>query len=147
MSQPVHSNALNVHLQPQPEWLIDDQGRVFDSRSATLRNNLNAWHAGDALADYTVRNMGFVALGWLGTPARAALHLRLRPSHVARATMAGLLTWLDNHPARRVMLTWSNGRTWQSEVLGDGATARAKLARLASIDLLPNDPCAQPTSV
>jgi hypothetical protein len=116
-----------------PQWLIDDAGRLFDSQSATLRHALNAWHTGDAFADYTVRNMGFIGVGWVGTPARAALHVQLRPSHVTPAAVTGLVRWLQQHRARRVMLTWFDGGTWQSEVLGDGATARLKLSALAQL--------------
>jgi hypothetical protein len=140
MSVLVRHRALPLQVAPQPHWLIDDEGQIFDSRSAELRTRLNAWHTGDGLLDYTVRNLGFIDVAWLGSPGRAALHIRLRPQHTPQVAIAGLLRWLAQYPARRVMLTWFDGRAWHSEVLGDGAMARTKLASLAK---LPLDPAAE----
>lgn len=95
-----------------PLILFDDQGRVWDSRSASLRAALETRLSGQDLADFCVRNLGFVAAkqGDFGD------QVWLRPSHVAAVALAAVLSWLADRKSARISVACSGDRRWLHEI-------------------------------
>jgi hypothetical protein len=108
--------------------LIDDGGSILDSRSPQLRAALHGLHLGEHFVDYAIRNLGFIAAIESGT----AVQLRLRPAVVSQHAMCGLLYWLGDRRPERVMLATLDAGGWNHTMLGNGATAATRLARLVA---------------
>ena len=102
--------------------IIDDNGHFHDPNAPSFRARLNAGASGDALTDYTIRNLGFIAVA----KDRAAARIKLKPDRISPIAFAALMYWLADQRAERVMLSRLEA-TWQHELLGDGAASAAKL--------------------
>jgi hypothetical protein len=118
----------SVRALPAPTLLIDDHGRVTDSRSLSLRASLNALQVGDAFTDYAIRNLGFAAVRMI----RTAAHVRLRPTHVAPTAFCGLMDWLSDRRPERVLLSWLDAGSWSHAVFGTSEAAAQRLDSLVS---------------
>ena len=76
--------------------------------------------SGEALTDYTVRNMGYVAVAAFN----ASAHVRLRPEIAAPRALEALLCWFRDRATQRVLIsTFEKG--WRHELMpSNDATKR-----------------------
>jgi hypothetical protein len=93
--------------------LFDDRGQTWQGGSLRLADALESSIAGDELTNYTVRNLGYVAVSETETMAR----IRLRPSIVSPVAFSALLYWLHDRPKDRFVLSFLESE-WSHEVLG-----------------------------
>jgi hypothetical protein len=84
----------------------------LDVFSPRLAEHLGSSITGDALADYVVRNMGYVAAE---ASARSA-HVRLRPAIAAPGALRAFLWWLRDQPLERVLLSTAE-EGWRYELM------------------------------
>jgi hypothetical protein len=77
-----------------------------------LACHLDTYLRGRALAEYTVRNMGYVALDRCSSSAR----LHVRPAVVARPAVAAAVGFLREHSVQRVLLSAWTG-AWCHQLL------------------------------
>jgi hypothetical protein len=91
--------------------VLDNRGYVWDAHSPKLALSLGSPIAGEALVDFVVRNLGYVALDRVGASAR----VRLRPAIAARRAIDSLIQQLRERPLERVMVSAFDG-SWQHEL-------------------------------
>ena len=108
--------------------VFDDRGEVWDARSRGLASDLNASIGGDELVEYTIRNLGFVAVKEMG----GSLRISLRPAVVSPIAFGALLYWLHDRVADRVLVSFLD-QDWSHEMLRSRQDAVSKL--LARVDL------------
>jgi len=84
-------------MQP---FLLDDKGESWPIHGHGLRIALGSDRSGDALADFVVRNMGFIRI----TPSKQSTWLDLNPDAVAPEALTGLLFWVHDNPEHRLVL-------------------------------------------
>jgi hypothetical protein len=94
-------------------FLIDDRGRVWDPHSRVLRAQLHASIGAQELRDFTVLNLGFIALA-IG---KASIHIQLRPALARPAALGALYLALHKHAPERIVVRWYNG-VWRDEIIG-----------------------------
>jgi hypothetical protein len=102
--------------------LFDDTGEARDAQSPRLAEALQASLSGDALVNYVIRNLGFVAV----THTDDSVRIRLRPSVVSQLAFGALLYWLYDRPIRRVLLSLL-GAGWSHELLRSREEAAQRL--------------------
>jgi len=106
--------------------LFDDTGEVWDAKSRSLAEALQASLCGDELAKYVVRNLGYIA----ATVSAGSIRLRLRPGVVSPTALSALLYWLHDQPLERVLISFLDG-DWSHELVQScDAAVRALLARV-----------------
>jgi hypothetical protein len=93
--------------------LFDDRGEAWDVGSTRLAEALQSSITGEELANYAVRNLGFVAVSEDDRAAR----IRLRPAVVSPIALSALLYWLHDHDKDRFVLSSLDGQ-WSHEVVG-----------------------------
>ena len=93
-------------------FLFDDQGEIWDAKSHRLAEVLQASLRGEALVDYVIRNLGFVAV----TQSNESLRIRVRPSVVSQTAFGALVYWLHDRPIERVLLSFF-GTEWTHELV------------------------------
>lgn len=108
-------------------WLFDDQGDLRDARSRRFVDGLQASIEGEQLADYAVRNLGFVAAKELN----GSLRISIRPAVVSPMAFAALLYWLHDRDVDRVLISFFD-RDWSHEMLPSRRKAVRRL--LARVD-------------
>src|SRR3990172_5706705 len=108
--------------------IIDDRGEVWDARGRGLARDLHASIGGDDLVEYTIRNLGFVAVKEMG----GSLRISLRPAVVSPIAFSALLYWLHDRVVDRVLISFLD-RDWSHEMLRSRQDAVQKL--MARIDL------------
>jgi hypothetical protein len=108
--------------------IFDDRGEVWDARARGLARDLNASIGGDELVDYSIRNLGFVAVKEMG----GSLRISLRPAVVSPIAFSALLYWLHDRVVDRVLISFLD-RDWSHEMLRSRQDAVQKL--MARIDL------------
>jgi len=91
-----------------PLVLIDDQGQLWDSCSAKFRAALETRLSGHELAEFCVKNLGFVA----AEQGISGDQIWLRPSHVSPVALAALLYWLADEKASRVGVACFDDNRW-----------------------------------
>ena len=83
--------------------LFDDRGELWDAKSRTLAESLQASLSGEDLLSYVVRNLGFIAIA----DNNGSLRLRLRPAVVSQMALGALLYWLhDSSPDKQNTLAF-----------------------------------------
>jgi hypothetical protein len=102
--------------------LLDDRGESWEAGSSRLADTLQSSIRGDALVDYAVRNLGFVAVSESDSAAR----IRLRPAVVSPIAFSALVYWLHDNPRRRLVLSFLDD-DWSHEVVGGCNEAVRKL--------------------
>jgi hypothetical protein len=108
--------------------VFDDQGELWDARSRGLAGNLNASIGGEDLVEYTIRNLGFVAVKEMG----GSLRISLRPTVVSPIAFGALLYWLHDRVVDRVLVSFLD-QDWSHEMLRSRQDAVTKL--MARVDL------------
>lgn len=99
--------------------IIDAEGQVWDGSSSLLRSKLRCPLAGPELADFAVKNMGFVVLRRYGP---RSVEIRHRPSRVEPIALLKAVQWLTDHDWDRIVLTsWL--AEWRTSLTGDLADA------------------------
>ena len=120
-------------LRQQSLALVDEQGVEWDPFGCELARSLNTHLRGHALADYTVRNMGYLGLQRYRRWALVRLRLRFvtRP---ALAAAADILRWqcID----RVVVSPWNE--EWCDQIL----PAELLVRTMACYSRDPPGPCA-----
>lgn len=109
-------------LQTPQDIVFDDLGEMWDAKSPALAESLQASLRGDALVDYVVRNLGFVAL----CDHNGSISVRLRPKVVSQMAFGALLYWLHDRPVRRVLLSLQ-ATGWSHELLPSREAAVQRL--------------------
>ncbi len=112
--------------------LIDDQGEFWDGQSRRLREAFDSPYSGGEFSDYTVANLGFIAINSYG----ASCQVRLRPSVVTDASMRALRQWLARSQAERVVISWL-GTQWSSELHRRGGRIQERLDQLVTGERSP----------
>jgi hypothetical protein len=106
--------------------LFDDSGEIWDAKSPSLAEALQASLSGDELAKYVVRNLGFVS----ATESAGSVRLRLRPAVVSPTALSALFYWLHDQTIERVLISFLDGE-WTHELVRSCEEAmRALLARV-----------------
>ncbi len=70
-----------------PAFVFDDQGERWDAGSRRLADILQASIAGEELANYVVKNLGYV---WVSEEANGTVRVRLRPKVVSPIAFSSL---------------------------------------------------------
>jgi hypothetical protein len=107
--------------------IIDDRGEVWDARGRGLARDLHASIGGEELVEYTIRNLGFVAVKEMG----GSLRISLRPAVVSPIAFSALLYWLHDRVVDRVLVSFLD-QEWSHEMLRSRQDAVRKL--MARID-------------
>lgn len=95
-----------------PLVLIDDQGKLWDCCSTKLQFALETRLSGHDLAEYCVKNLGFVA----AKQGDTGLQVWLRPSHVAPVALAAVLFWLAEQKSARIGVSRYGDHRWSHEI-------------------------------
>jgi hypothetical protein len=95
-----------------PLVLIDDQGKLWDSCSAKVQAALETRLSGQDLADFCVKNLGFVAV----KQGDSSLQVWLRPTHVAPVALAAGLFWLAEQKSARIGVSCYGDHRWSHEI-------------------------------
>jgi hypothetical protein len=114
-----------MRLMAMPRILIDDKGRQWEPRSLALRLHLRASIDDRELAQFSVLNLGFIAVA----PHGVSAHIRLRPAVVAPAALGSLYVWLHEYSVERVVVSWYDGH-WRDEIIGWGIQGWRRLTAL-----------------
>ncbi len=102
--------------------IFDDQGNIWPAETHDLRRALSSDLAPSDLAEFVVRNMGFVAVEAL----RGDIRLRLRPDILSGVAFQTLMHWLARHSFRRAILT-PVPETGCDELIGSPQALRRRL--------------------
>ena len=81
--------------------VFDREGLTWDANSWRLAAALESSIHGEELADYAVRNLGFVAARAMGNSA----HIRLRPAVATAGALGALRRWLMIQKPRRLLIS------------------------------------------
>jgi hypothetical protein len=109
--------------------LIDDQGTFWDSSSPKLQAALETSLTGKDLAEYCVKNLGYVA----AKPGDSSHQVWLRPSHVAPTALAAALYWLGDQKSARLGVSYYVDKQWAHEIHGSNDMAlKGIIARVNS---------------
>lgn len=110
-----------------PSRLIDDKGQSWKAGDPALGKHLGTRLTGKALAEFTIRNMG-----WIGVDqSQRSLRIKCRPAFVAEAALVELLFLIHDQPEKSLALELLGDRS-QHFVLRDRATFTRFLASLVS---------------
>ena len=106
--------------------LFDDRGELWDAKSRTLAESLQASLSGEDLLSYVVRNLDFIAIA----DNNGSLRLRLRPAVVSQMALGALLYWLHDRVVERALISFLDGE-WTHELVASRDDAvRRLLARV-----------------
>jgi hypothetical protein len=97
-----------------PLVLIDDQGKLWDSCSGNLQAALETRLSGQDLAEYCIKNLGFVA----AKRGASSLQVWLRPTHVAPIALAAVPFWLAEQKSARISVSCYRDHRWSHEIHG-----------------------------
>jgi hypothetical protein len=97
-----------------PLVLIDDQGKLWDSCSGKLQAALETRLSGQDLAEYCIKNLGFVAV----KQGDSSLQVWLRPTHVAPIALAAVLFWLAEQKTARTGVSCYGDHGWSHAIHG-----------------------------
>ena len=92
--------------------VFDDKGVAWDAKSPRFAEALDSSIQGEELADYAVRNLGFVAAEAIHASAR----IRIRPAVMSQGALAALLRWLHDCAHDRILIS-SYERSWCHRVV------------------------------
>ncbi len=116
--------------------IFDDMGVAWDAKSPQLAEALHSSIRGEALADYAVRNLGFVAAEAIHASAR----IRIRPAIVSQGAHGALSHWLLDCAYDRILLSSFEGN-WSHRLVQSRADVLAFLGSHR-----PNLTCWRPDS-
>lgn len=114
-----------TEMQTTDCFLIDDVGRERPWPGSRIRAELGGRAPDFDIADYAVRNLGYVAVAF----SPRYLRVRLRPSLVSPPAAAALLTHIADRRPGRVAISWL-AESWRHEVVGNTRTAIARLGAI-----------------
>ncbi len=103
--------------------IFDDRGVAWDN-SPRLAQALHSSIRGEALADYAVRNLGFVAAEAIHASAR----VRIRPAIVSQGALIALFHWLHDCTYDRILVS-SFEENWSYRLMQSRADVLAHLVR------------------
>lgn len=93
-------------------FLLDDQGEMWRGDSRRLRIAFDTPFSGGEFIEYSVKNLGFVAINVYG----ASCQIRLRPTFVTQKAFATLIDWLGESRIERAVLTLFDA-AWRDELV------------------------------
>jgi hypothetical protein len=106
-------------VSSSPAWgthmalvLIDGQGKLWDVCSGRLQAELDTRLSGRDLAEYSVKNLGFVA----AKRTNSGLQVWIRPTHVAPVALAAVLSWLAEQKSARFGVSCYGDHQWSHEI-------------------------------
>ncbi|MEM7748980.1 MAG: hypothetical protein AAF346_12045 [Pseudomonadota bacterium] len=102
--------------------LIDETGTAYDLNGWAIREKLGVNASGKTLADYVVRNCGFIELSLNG----ANCSLRLAPGRTNYLSFAAAGTLIEESQPERISLNWYDGE-WHHEIVADPQAAFEKV--------------------
>lgn len=94
------------------QLLVDDEGKTWHSSSRTLRDAFDSPFSGGEFIEYSVKNLGFVAINGYGQ----SCEVRLRPGFVSDKAILALGKWLSDSHIQRVALTTFD-KKWRHELI------------------------------
>lgn len=104
--------------------IFDDRGVAWDAKSPRLAEALHSSIRGEALADYSVIYLGFVAAEALQSSAR----IRIRPAVVSQGALTALFYWLHDSTHDRILISSFEGN-WSHRLVRSRADVLAHLVR------------------
>ena len=107
--------------------LIDKRGRLWHAGDNRLRRSFGAQCSDDVLAQFLVRNLGFIC--YRASDDSCAIRLSL--SRLQFKSYAALCSLIDERKPRRISVSWFDGR-WHSEICREGRGALDKILRLST---------------
>jgi hypothetical protein len=110
--------------------LFDDRGELWDAKSRTLAESLQASLSGEDLLSYVVRNLGFIAIA----DNNGSLRLRLRPAVVSQMALGALLYWLHDRVVERALISFLDGE-WTHELVASRDDAVRRLLARVKVNL------------
>jgi hypothetical protein len=110
-------------------FLFDDRGEVWDAMSHGLAHALSASIGGSELANYAIRNLGYVAV----SEGNGSARIRLRPAAASPIALSALIYWLNDRPLDRILISFLE-RDWMHEMFGSCREAVARLLSLCTFD-------------
>jgi hypothetical protein len=110
-------------------FLFDDRGEAWDASSHRLAGALSASISGAELANYAIRNLGYVSV----KESNGSVRIRLRPAAVSPIAFNGLLYWLHDRQPERVLVSSLDGE-WTHEMFGSCREAVSRLLILCATD-------------
>jgi len=91
--------------------LIDDQGEIWPGDSRKLREAFDSPYSGGEFIEYSVKNLGFVAVNDYGGSAQ----VRVRPGFTTEKALEGLKVYLRRPRISRVVISRFE-KGWQDEL-------------------------------
>ena len=107
--------------------LIDKQGRLWHAADYRLRQSFGAHCSSDVLAQFLVRNMGFICYRAKGDSCA----IRLSLSRLQFKSYVALCGLIDDQMPKRVSISWFDG-AWHSEICRESKAALEKILRLST---------------
>lgn len=104
--------------------IFDDKGVAWNTHSPRLADALHSSIRGEALADYAVKNLGFVA----AEATNASARIRIRPAIVSHGALIALYHWLHDCTYDRILISSFEGN-WSHRLLRSRADVLAHLVR------------------
>jgi hypothetical protein len=102
--------------------IFDDKGVAWNANSPRLADALHSSIRGEALADYAVKNLGFVAAEAIHASAR----IRIRPAIVSQGAHTALSHWLLDCAYDRILISSFEGN-WSHRLVQSRADVVAFL--------------------
>jgi hypothetical protein len=96
-------------------FLFDDRGEAWDASSHRLASALSASISGAELANYAIRNLGYVSV----SESNGSVRIRLRPAAVSPVAFSALCYYLMDRKPERIVLSRLE-RDWSHEIIGGG---------------------------
>jgi hypothetical protein len=101
-----------------PDYIADHDGLVRAINSPRIRADLGSSLPVEDLADFAVRNLGYIGL----RASPRSVRIWMRPKSVKPKSLLGAMQWLEGQAGKRVVLSCYEER-WNDRVFGDSISA------------------------
>ncbi len=109
-------------------FLFDDRGEMWDAASRQLASELCASISGTELANYAIRNLGYVSV----SENNGSVRVRLRPAAVSPIAFSALCYYLMDRRPERIVLSRLD-RDWTHEFVGTDVNVLRRLVHLVPV--------------
>ncbi|HJZ43275.1 MAG TPA: hypothetical protein VJ233_06115 [Hyphomicrobiaceae bacterium] len=110
-------------------FLFDDRGEKWDATSRSLASALCASISGAELANYAIRNLGYVSV----SESNGSVRVRLRPAAVSPIAFSALCYYLMDRKPERIVLSRLE-RDWSHEFIGADVNVLRRLLHLVPVN-------------
>jgi hypothetical protein len=121
--------ALGIDAVNMKAFLFDDRGEMWEATSGRLASELCASISGTELADYAIRNLGYVSV----SESNGSVRVRLRPAAVSPIAFSALCYYLMDRKPERIVLSRLE-RDWSHEFIGADVNMLRRLVHLVPVN-------------